>query len=142
MLSEAYRKSFSEVLDILKHTKKEDVKKISPKFIKYIEENALENYVPNLDHSQSIEKMNLELRTKAILAFIYRKYWRTNTEFKNEQYKDDFAEKTVIYSEQIIADKKQEVISIENEKTEELMPYDESIFKRIIERIKSFFKKK
>jgi len=40
MVNQSYAYAFAEVLEILKHTKKEDVDKISPKFMKYLYDNA------------------------------------------------------------------------------------------------------
>lgn len=70
-----YRNSFSEIIDILKHMKKEDVQRISPQFIKYLKRNASKTYVSSLDHSKTIKEMNLNPTTRAILALIYIKYW-------------------------------------------------------------------
>ena len=52
-----YRKSISEVLEILNYTKKEDVEKISPSFMDFLKNNALDDYKPHLDHSKRIKEM-------------------------------------------------------------------------------------
>ncbi|MBR3697416.1 MAG: hypothetical protein IKM97_04030 [Clostridia bacterium] len=75
MLSNEYREAIVEVLDILDHTRKEDVDKISPKFIEFLRANASKTYKPQLDHSKKISDMRLMHKTRVILAIIYRKYW-------------------------------------------------------------------
>ena len=72
-----YRKSISEVLDILEHTNKEDVEKISPKFIEFLNKNKCDNYKPTLDHSKRIKEMNLRETTIGILSIINSKFWCT-----------------------------------------------------------------
>lgn len=44
MVSYEYSIAFSETLDILDHTKKEDVEKIPIKFLDFLRINALKNY--------------------------------------------------------------------------------------------------
>ena len=75
MISEKYRIAVSETLDILKHTNKQDVDKISPRFIKFLNENQYPNYKSNLDHNKEIKDMNLSKETLGILGIIYRKFW-------------------------------------------------------------------
>ena len=83
MVSIEYRKSISEVLEILKHTKKADVDKISPKFLEFLNKNALTDYEPRLDHSKSIKEMRLNDKTIAILSIIASKYWLSSEDKEN-----------------------------------------------------------
>jgi len=75
MLSREYKKAFSEVLDILKHTRKKDVDKISPAFMKFLRSNADRMYKPNLDHTKKIKDMELKKETLSVLALINKKFW-------------------------------------------------------------------
>lgn len=75
MVNQVYAEAISETLDILEHTRKEDVDKISPKFMEYLKNNASPNYISRLDHSKKISDMALKEKTKIILAIIYRKFW-------------------------------------------------------------------
>ncbi len=83
MVSIEYRKAISEVLEILKHTKKIDVDKISPNFLEFLYKNTLTNYEPHLDHSKSIKEMRLSDNTIAILSIIASKYWLTGENKEN-----------------------------------------------------------
>jgi len=75
MVSVAYSEAVAEVLDILEHTKKEDVEKIPKSFMDYLEENKSKDYVPDLDHSKSIKDLGIKPKTAALLGMIYIKYW-------------------------------------------------------------------
>ena len=83
MISNEYSEDFAETLDILNHTRKEDVLKISPKFIEYLKSNASQTYISKLDHSKEIKDIDLSIKTKAILAIIYKKFWCTEEEAKD-----------------------------------------------------------
>ncbi len=80
MISVEYKEAISETLDILKHTKKEDVDKIPTRFMEFLKENASKTYKPKLDHTLKIDEMNLKPKTKAILAIIYEEFWCNNRE--------------------------------------------------------------
>ena len=84
MVSVEYSEAITETLDILKHTKKEDVDKISSKFMDFLNTNASKTYKPELDHTKKIKDMQLNIKTKAILAIIYTKFW-CNSE-KQDQF--------------------------------------------------------
>lgn len=75
MLSREYKKAVSEVLDILDHTRKKDVDKISPTFMKFLKKNVDRMYKPELDHTKKIKDMNLRKETLSILALINKKFW-------------------------------------------------------------------
>lgn len=144
MLNIAYRNSFSEIIDILKHMKKEDVQKISPEFIEYLKRNASPNYVSTLNHSKTIKEMNLSPRTKAILALIYKKYWNNTGE--NESQKDINLNKNIsvglntetdMFTEQIVELEP----NSENKQKAELILHKESFLEKFLNKIKSIFKK-
>ena len=82
-----YRKSISEVLEILNYTKKEDVEKISPSFMDFLKNNALDDYKPHLDHSKRIKEMGLNDKTIAILSIIASKYWHSDKDRENFENK-------------------------------------------------------
>lgn len=141
MLNTLYRNSFSEIIDILKHMKKEDVQKISPEFLEYLRKNASKTYIPNLDHSKTIKEMELSPRTKAILALIYKKYW-SNMEVNkipkdinlNDVNIDVHVENNTV-AEQIVA------TEAKDETKTELMLHEESFFEKILNKIKSIFRR-
>ena len=78
MVSVAYSEAAVEVLDILKHTRREEVEKIPETFLNFLKENSSKTYVSKLDHTKSIKDMNLNTKTEAILGLIYMKYWASD----------------------------------------------------------------
>ena len=75
MISNEYSEAIAETLDILRHTRKGDIDKISHKFMQFLEENCSKTYKPELDHSKKIKDMKLKRKTKVLLAIIYKKFW-------------------------------------------------------------------
>lgn len=74
-MEQTYEEAATEVLDILNHTRMEDVKKINPKFMEYLKQHSLKTYVPNFDHTQKLKDMDLKPKTRALMCLIYREYF-------------------------------------------------------------------
>ena len=75
MVSKEYSIAVAEVLDILKYTDEELVKKIKEKLMKFWENNKSKTYIPKLDHNKKLTEMQLTPKTKSLLAMIYLKYF-------------------------------------------------------------------
>ncbi len=82
MVSQEYSEAIAETLDILEHTDKNDVNKISKKFMDFLRENTSKTYKVNLDYSKRIQDMNLKEKTIGILSVINKKYWCDDEERK------------------------------------------------------------
>jgi len=89
-MEQSYEEAVTEVLDILNHTRMEDIKKISPKFIEYLKQHSSKTYIPNLDHTQKLKDMNLKPKTKALMCLIYRDYFCCDENQKKEYDKKIF----------------------------------------------------
>ena len=142
MVSVEYGEAITETLDILKHTKKEDVDKISPKFMDFLKENALKTYNPELDHTKKIKDMNLQPKTKAILAIIYKKFWcddnkkkEIDNTLKNNEIKYQEELRKKYNPDNIFKSKETKVEAIE--KSVAMVEYKEPIFTKI----KNWFKR-
>lgn len=83
MVDEEYYNALAEVADILKHIKKEERDMVPNSFIEFIEENKSKTYKVDLDYTQEISNMKLKEKTKALLSYMYIKYW-ANEDEKNE----------------------------------------------------------
>ncbi len=145
MVSVEYSEAIAETLDILKHTRKEDVDKIPSKFMDYLKENASKTYKPELDHTKKIKDMQLKRKTKAILAIIYKKFWcdsEKKKEFDNTlknneiEYQKELREK--YNPDNLFKNKVSQVETVDNSVA--MVEYKESIFKRFINKIKSIFR--
>lgn len=143
MVSVKYSEAAVEVLDILKYTKEEDVKKIPKKFMKFLEDNKSETYTPNLNHTKEIKDMGLKPETEAILGLIYMKYWA------NEDEKTKFQEKIrnneIVYQEELKEKYNASKLFKQKEYAiEEKLPAvitQKSFWKRLIDKIKNIFKR-
>lgn len=150
MVSVAYSEAAVEVLDILEHTKKEDVNKIPKKFIEFLENNKSKTYISNLDHTKTIKEMNLKPKTQALLGLIYLKYWA------NEEEKIEFRKKAQVnesnYQKELNEKynpnslfKNRNAVNIEKNETIQQTSLveikKETIMQKIISKIKEMFKK-
>ena len=153
MFSNEYGEAAVEVLDILDNTNKADVDKIPKNFIKFLVDNASEDYRVNLDHSKLISEMNLKEKTKEILGVIYINWWCDKKD--KENYTKQIKELEVKRQEEIkekynpnkiFENKVQEytnatkVDTVQNEAVA-MIEYKESIFKKIWNKILNFFNK-
>ena len=152
MISQEYSLAISETLDILDHTKKEDVDKISTKFLNFLKENASKTYVSCLDFSKPLKEMNLNQKTIGILSLINKKFWcnddeRLDFEMKLKQnelsYQNKIREK--YNPDNLFKKQKSETLNLENNTiTEEtaIIEYKEKNFlKKIFDKSKHLFKK-
>lgn len=148
MVSVAYSEAAVEVLDILKHTSKEDVNKIPRKFIEFLENNKSETYIADLDHTKTIKEMELKPKTQALLGLIYLKYWANEEEkiaFKkrareNEiKYQEELREK---YNTDNLFRNKKEVVRYKNVQQEMSLQTvrHENFIQKIINKIKEMFR--
>jgi hypothetical protein len=150
MLSIEYSEAISETLDILNHTRKEDIDKIPLKFMEFLKENASKTYRPELDHTQNIKDMQLKVKTKAILAIIYRNFWCDSEQQKefdnilknNEiQYQKELREK--YYSNNSTKGKSIDDVASVKEASDniKITEYKETVFTKIQNWIRKLFKK-
>ncbi len=70
-----YSEAAVEVLDILQHTNKYDLKKIPKSFIKFLIKISSKTYKVEFDHTKPMNQLNLKDETKDILGFIYITWW-------------------------------------------------------------------
>lgn len=155
MFSNEYGEAAVEVLDILDNTNKEDVAKIPSSFIKFLVDNASEDYVVNFDHSKPISELNIKEKTKEILGTIYINWWCDKKD--KENYTKQIKELEIKRQEEIrekynpnkIFENKNKIQEYSNEtkvdtvqnKTVTMVEYKENILKKIWNKILSFFNK-
>ena len=149
MAEEEYYNALAEVADILKHIKKEERDMVPTSFIEFIEANKSKTYDVNLDYTQEISKMKLNEKTKALLSYMYIKYW-ANEEEKNKfiskakendiKYEQEQKEK---YDIDKIFDSRKNNNDL-NEKVNEIQNLPDKVvnknfFQKILEKIKRLF---
>lgn len=155
MIEAKYSEAAVEVLDILNYTDKEDVKKIPQSFIKFLSEIANKNYKADFNHNGPISGLNLRKQTRELLGFIYITWWcdeKDRNKFKSviqsDNSKIEKTEKIENYNIDDIFKNKKELKSnvitqdIAKEETSMIEYKEENIFKKIINKISSFFTNK
>ncbi len=148
MVSVAYSEAAVEVLEILKHTREEDVKKIPRKFIEFLEKNKSKTYIANLDYTKTISEMKLKSKTQALLGLIYLKYWADEEE--RVAFEKRVKENEIKYQEKLrqkynidnLFNNKKTAVYPENikEETQLQVLQKETLLQRIINKIKSIFR--
>ena len=149
MVSVAYSEAAVEVLDILKHTRKEDVNKIPKKFIEFLENNKSKTYIANLDNTKTIKEMELKPKTQALLGLIYLKYWANEEEkleFRKKARENEFnyqKELNEKYNPDNLFKNKEKIIVSDDNKTNMTLQKvkKETFIQRIIQKIKEIFRR-
>ncbi len=144
MVSVEYSEAITETLDILKHTRKEDVDKISSKFMDFLNANASKTYKPELDHTKKIKDMQLKRKTKAILAIIYKKFWcnsekqeQFNRVLKENEIKREKELREKYNPDNLFKDRKPKIETVDNSVA--MVEYKESFFTKLITKLKNIF---
>lgn len=148
-----YSEAAVEVLDILNHTNKEDVARMPQSFIKFLTNISSKSYKVKFNHEQPINGLNLKKQTRELLGFIYITWWCDKEErekykkliqesnIKNEEIKEKYNVNDIFKNKK----EKQEHKIIQNEnvmKTSIAEYKKENIFKRVLNKILSFFDSK
>ena len=82
------KRAVSEVIQILNHTEKEIIERIPEKFIKFLFDNADNEYEPNIDFFDENWENSIDEDAKALLALIYRDYIASDNE-RNELLEEE-----------------------------------------------------
>lgn len=141
--------SYVEILEILKYMDKIYVDKIPKKLIEFFEENKANNYNFKYDSAVELDKQNLNDNTLALLAMLNLNYWCESEEHKKEliaryndneqKYQEELREK---YNPDNIFKKRNKENEIEENIIQNevaLVEYKESIFRKVINKIKKIF---
>ena len=147
-----YNKRLAEVDVILQYLSQEDYDKIPEEILELIEDNKDKDYIWEYDESKELMDQEVSRDAIAILAYINMQYLlneeqkaymqkvldendkkRLQEEYPNDVHND--------YSDLFKRDKK--TVETEEKPVEQtaLIEYKESIFRRFINKIKSFFKR-
>ncbi len=143
------KKSYAEILEILKYMDKGYVDKIPKKLIDFFKENKAMDYDFKYDSTVEIGKQELHEGTIVLLAMLNLNYWCDSEEHKKELIKK-YNENEQKYQEQLrekynpdnilkkIKQKKGAEEKIAKEDVA-MIEYKESILKKVINKLKSIF---
>ena len=141
------KNAYTEVYTILQELNEEEYNKIPPEVIETIEANRNKEYEYELDDELEIKDQPMLPETKAILFNLFRDYLATPEQkakiirMQNEARQKNELKKQQMYNTDVFANKLKEKLTVNNDATMHIVEYKESIFKRILNKIKSFFVK-
>ena len=139
------KNAYAEVYTILQELNEEEYNKIPPEVIKTIEANRNEEYEYELDDELDLKDQPMLPETKAILFNLFRDYLATPEQkakiirMQNEARQKNELKKQQMYNTDVFANKPKENLTENNNETTQIVEYRESILKRILNKIKSFF---
>lgn len=145
-MDSVYSQAFTEVLEVLNNSEKNIVSRIPKSFLEFLNNYKDKNYKVEIDFSNENWDEQVKKETQAILALIYRDYIvsqeereRLLSEEREEERRieNELREK---YNPDNLFKNKSNNIENNTNKPVEMVEYKESIFKKIINKIKSIFK--
>ena len=147
----AHANAYSEVIEILKYISEESYNKIPKEKIEVFENYSNKEYQFDYNPYLTLDKQNVSEITKTIIAILFRDYWATPEQRDKIKAKERYdiqkeeEEKRKKYNniDNLFTDNLNIIKENQNIKENTLLiEYKESIFHKIISKIKSFFRKK
>lgn len=144
------RQAYSEIDEFLGLLSDEQRNKIPQKLRKFFKEEKDLNYKKGINSNVPIKNQNLKEETLGIIALLNLQYWCQNEQEKDrlkEVYSQNEKKYQELLREQYNPEDifKKRTINIENKQenieTTQMVEYKETFIKRIINKIKSFFKR-
>ena len=138
--------AYTEVYTILQDLNEEEFNKIPAEIIETIEVNRNEEYEYELDDELELKKQPMLPETKAILFNLFRDYLATPEQkakiirMQNEERQKNELKKSKMYSTDVFENKEEKKIETPEKEIVQLVKYKENIFKKILNKIKSFLK--
>ena len=140
-----YKMAYTQVLEILKRLPKEEVAKIPTEEIEFLKENCDKTYKYILSPNARLEECQISRKAYAILVVYFKKYFATEIQkqkldviLKNNQIAIEKEKREKSGVDNLFKENKLEQ---EENKKVEIVPYKESFFKRVLNRIKKIFRR-
>lgn len=145
MISERYAKAYKEVIEVLKHTKREDVNKI-PRYKVFLwKTNMKKDYDFKLQKNKPLEEQGLSTEAQAIIANLYKNYWATDDEREEIEAKEKQA-KELVEEEKFGSEDLQKIFKANEIRHEEescisvvVKEEKETFFSKMLNKIKKIF---
>lgn len=134
-------RTITEVLEILEHMDKTYIEKLPKKFVEFLQNNQDISYIPKFDYTKNLQNCDISKETKALLGMMYLKYW--SYEEQKKEYLQVLEENQKKYQAEINEKYNTDNLFKNSNKCEEkvqMIEYKESIFRKIMNKIKLFFK--
>lgn len=140
--------AYTEVYTILQELNEEEYSKIPPEILETIEENMNKEYEFMLDDELELKEQQMLPETKAILFNLFRDYLATTEQkekiikMQNEERQKNELKKQQNYNVDVFQNKTKISTKPIGNQDNELIEYRESIFTKIVNKIKNWFVKK
>jgi hypothetical protein len=154
-----FKKTLSDIDVILNEMDDELTNKVPEEFRRVIHNQKLDGYTPQIRTDIPIEEQQLSQETKSFLAMLYLKYWCEN-EDERRAFKDVLNQNEALYQKELAEkysydklfnkeDTNQKEVAEETEEKKietpeepvQMIEYKESFFTKIINKIKSLFRR-
>lgn len=145
MDEDQYAIAYNEVLEILKYISKEDYNKIPQEKLNVFKTNASKDHKFKYNPQKTLDEQNVSKKAKAIIGLLFRDYWAIESQREKIIRKQNYdrmkieKEKQEKYNQNDIFKEKQinkNTINIENTS---IIEYKESLFSKILQKIKKIF---
>lgn len=140
-----YANAYKEVIEILKYVSKEDYDKIPKDKIELFEANANKDFNFTYDINKTLDEQNVSKKAKTIIAILFRDYWATDAQREKIKAKEQYdrrikeEENREKYNPDNLFKKHEEIENIETiNKNNQMIPYKESFFKKIFNKLMSY----
>lgn len=149
MVEFQYANAYKEVLEILKYIQIEDYNKIPKTKIELFETYSNKDYVFEYNPRKTLNEQNVSKTAKAIIGLLFRDYWATEIQKdkiiakqKYDRQQIELEKQEKYNSDNIFRNKNQDIKQEKNiNNTVSMITYKESIFNKILNKIKSMFNK-
>ena len=144
-------KAYAEVLLILSYMEQKYIDMIPKKLLELFDDEKDKNYQPNINTNISLAEQNLQRKTLTLLAMLNLNYWCEDEKEKQELiaiYAENDRKKEEELREKYNPDnlfkkkEKEEKVEEPQESTALIEYKEEKFFKRLINKIISFFRRK
>ncbi len=142
------KNAYTEVYTILQDLDEDEYDKIPPEVIEAIEANMNKEYNYELDDELQLKDQPMLPETKAILFNLFRDYLATTEQkakiirMQNEERQKNELKKQQMYSTDVFTNRQKENFNKPNNEKIQIVEYKENIFRRILNKIKSFLRRK
>ena len=142
------KNAYTEVYTILQDLDEDEYDKIPPEVIEAIEANMNKEYNYELDDELQLKDQPMLPETKAILFNLFRDYLATTEQkakiirMQNEERQENELKKQQMYNTDVFANRQKENFNKPNNEKIQIVEYKENIFRRILNKIKSFLRRK
>lgn len=146
-MEEVYSRAYVELYEIIRHMNDNLKSKIPSNILDALLVSKDKNYTFNYDSTLSLDMQNIMSETKSLLSIIYSDYLCSDEERKKWEEYDNYEEEIISIQKQNEENDKVDFkfspksILEDNKPSDIIVKKEDSLFKKIMNKILNFFKK-